>query len=73
MRQVAVQADLQGQGLGRILVEFSEATARAHGFARMVLNARDTAVNFYLRLGYEIEGEPFTEVTIPHRRMSKLL
>jgi len=73
MRQVAVQASHQGKGLGRILVEFSEATARAHGFTRMVLNARDTAVDFYLRLGYRIEGEPFTEVTIPHRRMAKSL
>jgi GNAT superfamily N-acetyltransferase len=73
MRQVAVQPDLQGKGLGRILVEFSEQVARQRGFKRMVLNARDTAVDFYLRLGYEIEGEPFTEVTIPHRRMAKSL
>ncbi|MCC7435882.1 MAG: GNAT family N-acetyltransferase [Methanoregulaceae archaeon] len=73
MRQVAVRPDHQGQGLGRILVEFSETTARARGFTRMVLNARDTAVDFYLRLGYTIEGEPFTEVTIPHRRMAKSL
>lgn len=71
MRQVAVQAGQQGQGLGRKLVEFSEAVARERGFTRMVLNARDTAVPFYLRLSYAIEGEPFEEVTIPHRHMAK--
>jgi len=39
----------------------------------MVLHAREAAIPFYLRLGYELEGEPFTEVGIPHRRMVKLL
>lgn len=73
MRQVAVRPDLQGKGLGRILVEFSEATARDRGYQDMVLNARDTAVPFYLRLGYELEGDPFTEVGIPHRKMRKRL
>lgn len=73
MRQVAVREGLQGTGLGRVLVEFSESVARDRGFRRMVLNARETAVPFYLRLGYAIEGEPFEEVTIPHRHMLKRL
>lgn len=73
LRQVAVEPDWQSKGIGTQLVAFSEEVAREKGFARMVLNARDTAVPFYLRLYYEIEGEPFVEVTIPHRRMSKQL
>lgn len=73
MRQVAVRPDRQGQGLGRVLVSYSEQFARDHGFNRMVLHARQTAVDFYVHLGYAIEGEPFTEVTIPHRRMAKSL
>lgn len=71
MRQVAVEPDRQGQGIGRLLVEFSESFAAEQGFRRMTLNARDTAVPFYLSQGYELEGEPFVEVTIPHRRMAK--
>lgn len=71
MRQVAVREDIQGQGLGRQLVETSEAWARSHGYKRIVLHARDTAVPFYLAQGYEIEGEPFEEVGIPHRAMAK--
>ncbi|MEA2552831.1 MAG: hypothetical protein QOJ65_1007 [Fimbriimonadaceae bacterium] len=73
MRQVAVEPAHQGQGIGRELVEFSEKVAKDKGFTRMVLHARDTAVPFYLHLDYDIEGEPFEEVTIPHRRMAKAL
>ncbi len=73
MRQVAVEPDFQGRGIGRQLVLFSERIARERGFARMVLHARDNAVPFYLRLGYELEGEEFEEVTIPHRAMGKAL
>lgn len=73
MRQVAIHPDRQGQGLGRELVEFCEDEARKLGFVEMVLHARDTAVPFYLRLGYELEGDPFTEVGIPHRKMRKML
>ena len=55
------------------MVRFSEELAIDKGFDKMVLSARDTAVSFYLRLGYELVGEPFEEVTIPHRKMLKLL
>lgn len=73
MRQVAVDERSQGAGLGRRLVEASEAKARQLGYKEIVLNARDTAVQFYLKLGYEIFGEPFIEVKIPHRAMKKAL
>lgn len=73
MRQVAVAQERQGQGVGRRLVEVSEAVAREGGFSEMVLHARETAVPFYERLGYEVYGEPFVEVTLPHRAMRKTL
>lgn len=69
MRQVAVDPSLQRSGIGTLLVAWSESLARAGGYRRIVLHARDTAVPFYLRLGYMIEGEEFTEVSIPHRIM----
>ncbi len=71
MRQVAVQENLQGQGIGKKLVAFAETFAREHLFKTMVLHARDTAIPFYLAQGYELYGEPFTEVSIPHRSMRK--
>ena len=71
MRQVAVVPELQGQGIGKAMVEFSEALARTIGFTRMILHARETAVDFYEKLGYAKVGERFVEVTIPHWAMEK--
>jgi predicted GNAT family N-acyltransferase len=71
MRQVAVVPDAQGTGVGRALVAESEAEARRRGGTSMTLNARDTAVAFYARLGYAAEGPPFLEVGISHLRMTK--
>lgn len=73
MRQVAVDFEHQRRGVGSRLVEFSERVARDAGFREMVLNARETAVPFYERHGYEKHGEPFVEVTVPHFAMSKPL
>ena len=73
MRQVAVADNFQGTGIGSKLVIESEREARARGFDEMQLHARDTAVPFYQRLAYQVVGEEFTEVGIPHRKMSKML
>lgn len=73
MRQVAVDPSTQGVGIGKKLVQASEEKCRELGISTLELSARDTAVSFYLGLGYEVYGEPFEEVTIPHRRMRKVL
>jgi predicted GNAT family N-acyltransferase len=73
MRQVAVDFDRQKQRVGTRLVQYSESVARARGLYDMRLHARDTAVAFYERLGYEAYGQPFVEVTVPHRAMKKRL
>jgi GNAT superfamily N-acetyltransferase len=73
MRQVGVDDCYQGLGIGRAMVEWSEQKARALGYSKIVLHARDTAVPFYENLDYETVGEPYVEVTIPHRTMVKLL
>jgi ribosomal protein S18 acetylase RimI-like enzyme len=71
MRQVAVSDKHQGLGVGRALVDFSEKYAGDNGYSKISMHARESAVGFYLKLGYEVEGEPFEEVTIPHRSMFK--
>lgn len=73
MRQLAVVSELQRQGIGTALVQYSELWARNAGYQRMILHARDTAVAFYERLGYSSVGEQFEEVTIPHWTMEKSL
>jgi predicted GNAT family N-acyltransferase len=71
MRQVAVAGEMQGEGIGRAMVERSEEIARERGFREMTLHARESAVPFYERLGYDRIGERFEEVTIPHWAMRK--
>ncbi|MFZ1936837.1 MAG: GNAT family N-acetyltransferase [Thermoguttaceae bacterium] len=73
MRQLAVVPELQRRGIGRALVNFSEAWASSGGYRRMILHARETAVAFYERAGYSRRGDRFEEVTIPHWAMEKRL
>ena len=71
MRQVAVAPNLQGKGLGRELVAAFEELSRERGLTEVILHARQPAVPFYEKLGYELVGEPFEEVGILHRKMRK--
>lgn len=73
MRQVAVDFDLQGKGIGKKMVDFSEDLARSLGYKLMSLHARDIAIPFYEALNYSKVGEAFTEVGITHYRMEKAL
>ncbi len=73
MRQVAVAADRQKQGIGQKLVDWSEAWARRNRFEKMSLHARETAVPFYEKLRYARLGDRFEEVGIPHFLMEKAL
>jgi GNAT superfamily N-acetyltransferase len=73
MRQLAVAPPRQGRGLGKALVNFAESFARRRGYQEMVVHARETAVGFYEKLGYMKEGRRFTEVTLPHFGMRKVL
>lgn len=73
LRQMAVKAGLQGKGIGRVLMQFAENIARDRGYKKLCMHARKTAAGFYERLGYTITGEEFTEVTLPHYNMEKIL
>ena len=73
MRQVAVDKDWQGRGVGRLLVAFAEQTAAERDICEILLHAREVVLPFYERLGYEPFGELFLEVGLPHREMRKIL
>lgn len=75
VRQVAVEPGVQSAGVGRALMAALEARAQEEGATEAWLNARDTAIPFYERLGYTAEGDVFvSELTgIPHRLMRKPL
>lgn len=73
LRQMAVSNGLQGKGIGRVLMSFAENIARDMGKEKLLMHARKSAVGFYEKLGYEISGKEFEEVTIPHCVMEKVL
>lgn len=72
-RQVAVRADMQGKGVGAKLMAYAEAEAVVRGFREVILHARNTAVPFYSRIGYTVDGDYFEEAGIPHIYMHKKL
>lgn len=73
LRQMCVDAERRGAGLGSDLVRFAEAWARGRGFTTIELHARLVARPFYERLGYRTVGEMFEEVGLPHVAMEKTL
>lgn len=73
LRQMAVLPSLQGKGIGRALMQFAENIARDRGYRRVIMHARKTATGFYEKLGYQVRGDEFEEVTIPHVVMEKAL
>lgn len=73
LRQMAVADDMQGRGIGRLLVQHAEECARAWRYKEIRLHAREAAIGFYLACGFVEYGERFFEVGLPHRHMRKLL
>lgn len=73
LRQMAVEKNLQGKGIGESILSFAENLARDKGYKTLVMHARDTAIGFYERYGYAIKGDQFEEVTTPHHVMEKQL
>lgn len=73
LRQMAVQNNLQGKGIGASLMNFAENVARDHGYKKIIMHARKTAIGFYEKLGYTVTGKEFIEISIPHVVMEKKL
>ncbi len=73
LRQMAVLNNLQGKGIGRALMQFAENIARDRGFRSIIMHARASAIGFYEKLGYQVSGNEFEEVTLPHYTMEKRL
>ena len=59
LRGMAVLNTHQGKSLGNILLTAGEERLKAKGIETLWCNARIKALNFYLRKGFAIYGEPF--------------
>lgn len=66
LRQFAVHPSLQGQGVGRKLLEFAHGFAREKGYSRITLDARLHVVGFYQKAGYALTGvrKVYPEITL---------
>jgi GNAT superfamily N-acetyltransferase len=73
LRQMAVLSGLQGKGMGRAILQFAENIAHDRGYKKISMHARKTAIGFYEKLGYQVTGAEFLEITIPHYVMEKEL
>jgi len=69
LMQMAVESDQQGKGIGKLLVDELLNFCRAKNITEVICHSRSNVVEFYLKSGFEIYGEPFTEVGIPHFNM----
>lgn len=73
LRQMAVKDDQQRKGIGASIIAFAENLSRDKGYRHIIMHARITAIGFYEKFGYQISGDEFTEVNIPHLVMEKEL
>ena len=71
LRQMAVNNEAQGTGIGRAIVRFAEGIAREKGYRVLMMHARDGVLDFYKKCGYTISGQSFFEVGIGHHKMEK--
>jgi len=71
LRQMAVQNNLQGKGIGASMMNFAENVAKDAGYKILMMHARKSAIGFYERLGYKVSGNEFLEISIPHFVMEK--
>jgi predicted GNAT family N-acyltransferase len=74
VRYMAVVENARGCGYASRILNALETKDRRHGARKIVLNARDNAVEFYRKRGYDIIGDAETVFgVIRHVRMAKLL
>jgi|TARA_Y100000817_G_scaffold72042_1_gene55150 predicted GNAT family N-acyltransferase len=73
IRYMAVKDSYKRKGIGSEIVIRLEDYATSKGAERMVLNARENALSFYLSLGYIEKGPYQSDTGIPHSKMEKNL
>ena len=74
IRYMAVDEQMQGQGLGQQIICELESHASKLGITEICLNAREQAIGFYQKLGYQNLGYAHTLFDdVKHYRMHKKL
>ena len=69
---MAVEKNFQRNGIGRKILKILEKEAKNKDAKRIVLNARDHAINFYKSTNYKVVGKyTGSDTGIPHTTMEK--
>ena len=72
IRYMAVDSNHRGKGIGKQVVKELENYAKMKKVDSIILNARDHAIKFYEKSGYEVVGlYEGSDTGIPHSRMTK--
>lgn len=66
LRQMVVDQAWQGKGVGEALMRFAHDQSAQRGVQTITLNARDSAVGFYARFGYQRCGSAHSLLGIIH-------
>ena len=67
--RMAVLAEYRHQGIGSALLKKAIIIANAMQYSDVFLHAQTSAMNFYQRFGFVVEGEEYLEAGIPHINM----
>jgi ribosomal protein S18 acetylase RimI-like enzyme len=59
IRSLGVDEKYRGRGLGAMLVKWMEEIARKNGAKSIILHARDNAIPFYEKQGYQIKEKSY--------------
>ncbi len=72
IRYMGVDESFRGKGLGTAMLNYLETKARQRGARRIMLHARENAIPFYRKQGYEMTGKSYLLFdTIQHFKMEK--
>jgi predicted GNAT family N-acyltransferase len=73
VERICVKKSYRGSGIGKLIMEKIEETAKHKGISTLKLNAQTHAEKFYELLGYETYSDIFMDAGIPHVSMKKLI
>lgn len=71
--RMAVLANFRGQGFGKAILMQLIALASTHGMSSITLHSQVSAIPFYEKFGFIVQGSIYEEAGIPHRNMILLL
>ena len=72
IRYMATHPSFRSLGAGKKILDALEMRARTEGLGQVILNARQSAADFYQKQGYRVVGEGQTLFgSIPHLQMKK--